>query len=245
MVASDGKVFPATAITFGSLFAGIGGLDLGFERAGMVCKWQVEINPYGRSVLEKHWPEVRRHDDVRTWPAPDTERVDVIAGGFPCQDISNSGHRVGIGGGGLDCGKSLQESFAVLDRDTSSWRTSQLSLFGGWTLYCGTWPYSGSMRSGACFQRAQWVLHTHERGCSLWPTPRAADGLAHRIRSVAGVRRTMARTGRSRPSRLEDALAMAGGSGGLANPEWLGWLMGFPPKWTHLIEPSETASRPS
>jgi DNA (cytosine-5)-methyltransferase 1 len=87
-----------TEITFGSLFAGIGGIDLGFERAGMACKWQVEIDPYAQRVLAKHWPDVRRHDDVRTWPQPDTERVDVIAGGFPCQDISYAGKGAGLAG---------------------------------------------------------------------------------------------------------------------------------------------------
>ena len=85
-------------LTFGSLFAGIGGIDLGFERAGMVCKWQVEIDGYAQRVLAKHWPDVRRHDDVRTWPQPDTERVDVIAGGFPCQDISYAGKGAGLAG---------------------------------------------------------------------------------------------------------------------------------------------------
>ena len=46
---------------FGSLFAGIGGFDLGLERAGMECKWQVEIDPFCLKVLEKHWPNVRRY----------------------------------------------------------------------------------------------------------------------------------------------------------------------------------------
>jgi len=55
-------------LTFGSLFAGIGGIDLGFERAGLTCKWQVEINPYAQRVLAKHWPNVIRHDDIRTFP---------------------------------------------------------------------------------------------------------------------------------------------------------------------------------
>jgi len=86
------------ALTFGSLFAGIGGLDLGLERAGLVCKWQVEINPYARSVLAKHWPNVDRWDDVRTWPQPNTEKVDVICGGFPCQDISYAGKGAGLHG---------------------------------------------------------------------------------------------------------------------------------------------------
>ena len=86
-------------LTFGSLFAGIGGFDLGLERAGMVCKWQVEIEPYARAVLAKHWPDVPRHDDVRTFPTADRDwRVDVICGGFPCQDISNAGRKAGLAG---------------------------------------------------------------------------------------------------------------------------------------------------
>jgi DNA (cytosine-5)-methyltransferase 1 len=83
---------------FGSLFAGIGGMDLGLERAGMRCAWQVEIDPYARRVLEKHWPSVRRHDDVRTFPPKGDWSVDLIAGGFPCQDISNAGKRMGMAG---------------------------------------------------------------------------------------------------------------------------------------------------
>jgi DNA (cytosine-5)-methyltransferase 1 len=86
-------------ITFGSLFAGIGGFDLGFERAGMECRWQVEIETHRKRVLAKHWPKVRRWGDVRTWPQPDTERVDVICGGFPCQDISAANPKgKGLGG---------------------------------------------------------------------------------------------------------------------------------------------------
>jgi DNA (cytosine-5)-methyltransferase 1 len=85
-------------MTFGSLFAGIGGFDLGFERAGMRCEWQVEINPFCRQVLEKHWPDVRRHDDVKTFPPEGDWTVDVICGGFPCQDISNAGKGAGIDG---------------------------------------------------------------------------------------------------------------------------------------------------
>jgi DNA (cytosine-5)-methyltransferase 1 len=83
-------------LTHGSLFAGIGGFDLGFERAGIKTVWQVEIDPFCRKVLAKNFPNVKQYSDVRRvkrWPY-----VDVISGGFPCQDISNAGLKAGIEG---------------------------------------------------------------------------------------------------------------------------------------------------
>jgi DNA (cytosine-5)-methyltransferase 1 len=85
-------------ITFGSLFAGIGGFDLGFERAGMSCKWQVEIDDYANKVLANHWPDVHRERDIRECGKHNLELVDVICGGFPCQDISLAGDGAGING---------------------------------------------------------------------------------------------------------------------------------------------------
>ena len=85
-------------LTVGSLFAGIGGMDLGLERAGMEIKWQVEIDGYCQRVLAKHWPHVQRFSDVREVGRHNLESVDLICGGFPCQDISNAGKRAGIDG---------------------------------------------------------------------------------------------------------------------------------------------------
>lgn len=87
-------------LTFGSLFAGIGGIDLGLEWAGLRCRWQVERDEWRRGRLGLYWPGVPKHDDVCTFPPDDSEdwNVDLIAGGFPCQDISNAGRRAGIDG---------------------------------------------------------------------------------------------------------------------------------------------------
>lgn len=88
---------------FLSIFAGIGGLDLGLERAGFRCVGQVEIDAACRSILSRHWPRVRRHDDVRSFEGWMLDEFpDFICGGFPCQDASimrgRHGERDGVFG---------------------------------------------------------------------------------------------------------------------------------------------------
>jgi DNA (cytosine-5)-methyltransferase 1 len=84
------------------LFSGIGGFSLGLERAGMTTAAFCEIEPFCRAVLAKHWPGVPIYDDVRTLTAEqlaaDGISVDVICGGFPCQDISVAGKGAGLAG---------------------------------------------------------------------------------------------------------------------------------------------------
>jgi len=85
-----------------SLFAGIGGFDLGLARAGMQTVAFCEIDPFARAVLAKHWPEVPIYEDIRTltadWLAEMGLWPDVICGGFPCQDLSYAGKGAGISG---------------------------------------------------------------------------------------------------------------------------------------------------
>lgn len=86
-------------LTIGSLFAGIGGLEFGLERAGLgPVLWQVECDDYANRVLEQHWPDATRYRDVREVGAHNLAPVDLICGGFPCQDISNAGKRAGLAG---------------------------------------------------------------------------------------------------------------------------------------------------
>ena len=87
-----------SVLTVGSLFSGIGGFDLGLERAGMRVRWQVEIDPYCQRVLAKHWPHVQRYGDIQSVDWGTVEPVDVLCGGFPCQDISLAGKGAGLAG---------------------------------------------------------------------------------------------------------------------------------------------------
>lgn len=85
-------------LTHGSLFSGIGGFDLGFDRAGIPARWQCEINPAARKVLAYHWPDVPCRDDVTALDGADLAPVDVVTFGSPCQDLSVAGTRAGLDG---------------------------------------------------------------------------------------------------------------------------------------------------
>lgn len=93
-----------STVRIGSLFSGIGGLELALERAleGLGYRprvaWQCDINEYARTVLARHWPAARRYDDVRKIGAATAEPVHVVCGGFPCQDLSMCGKRAGLAG---------------------------------------------------------------------------------------------------------------------------------------------------
>ena len=113
------------------LFAGIGGFTLGLERAGFETAAFCEIDPYAQKVLRKNWPEIPIYDDVRDITAErlvsDGIRVDVITGGFPCQDISVAGNQAGIADGtrsGLwsECARligELRPKYAIFENVTN------------------------------------------------------------------------------------------------------------------------------
>lgn len=117
----------------GSLFSGIGGLELGLERAGLgPVLWQVESDPYARKVLSKHWPHAERNiTDVRKATSRNLAPVDLICGGFPCQDLSTAGHGKGHGLDGkqsglwwefLDIIRDTEPKWVVVENVSTRWR---------------------------------------------------------------------------------------------------------------------------
>lgn len=77
-------------ITFGSVFSGVGGLDLGFEQAGLLCKWQIENSPRQIKVLNDRWPNVPKFKDIRDFTKWQLPSVTVIGGGDPCPQHSRA-----------------------------------------------------------------------------------------------------------------------------------------------------------
>jgi len=80
------------------MFAGIGGFDLGFERAGFHVSWCIEWDKHAQAVLRKRFPYATIYGDIREVDPAQLAPVDVVCGGFPCQDLSVAGKRAGLAG---------------------------------------------------------------------------------------------------------------------------------------------------
>ena len=124
-------------LTVGSLFSGVGGFEMGFERAGFVTRWQCEIDPDATSVLERHWPNVRRYRDVTEVDPADLEPVDVITFGSPCQGFSVAGtrgglddHRSGLFGEAIRIIRGLRPAVAVWENVPGAFSTDDGRDFG-------------------------------------------------------------------------------------------------------------------
>jgi DNA (cytosine-5)-methyltransferase 1 len=180
-------------MNFLSLFSGVGGMDLGLERAGMRCVGQVEINPFCRRVLAKHWPDVPRFEDVRTFTKDSiSESIDLIAGGFPCQDVSQAGLRIGIDGGrsGLWSEfnriiRDVRPRYVLVENAAGLLARGMGRVLGDLAAggFDAEWSVLPACALGASHSRPRVFLAAHakgERSGQLWGFQRASEGEARR-----------------------------------------------------------------
>ena len=132
-----------------------------------------------------------------------------------------------------DSGQSFTESFANYDPDTCSWRTSALSLFGGWMPYLENLPRAGTMLNGSAYQLVPLVPRTYATGCSFLPTPRSQGGYTESLKMESLVKRGE----KHQWGNLAEWLAQKHGL--KPSPSMVEQMMGYPLGWTDL-EDSET-----
>ena len=162
-------------MTVGGVCSGIGGLELGLERAGMRVIWQSEIDPFCCRVLAKHWPAVPNLGNVKTVDWSTVERPDLVCGGFPCQPFSHAGTRRGA-----DDPRHLWPHFATCLRLVRpEWvllENVPESLLSDSERLPPTWPPSGTTSNGSAYQRRPLVPRTSDTGSSS--SPPSATGTA-------------------------------------------------------------------
>jgi DNA-cytosine methyltransferase len=234
-------------LKIGSLFAGVGGLELGLERAGLgVVVWQVEVDSFCRAVLENHYPYAKRFGDVCSVGKHNLEPVDVLCGGFPCQDVSVAGKGAGLAGerSGLWCEfarvvSELRPRWVVVENVSQGAKrwvdpvVRDLEQLGYATLLV---PLE-ACAVGAPHERARLFIVAANaveddlRHFEQWPSAgRNARGVRDSGEALSlytmarrGIAPDLGRRSPPTPSR-----------GGTLHPSFVEWMMGFPLNWTKL-----------
>lgn len=174
-------------ITIGSLFSGIGGFELGLERAIPNSKttWQVEQNKYCHTILSKHWPDAKIYNDVRDITKDNVSPVDILCGGFPCQDISTAGKE-----GGIHAEKSglwwemlriiseLRPRVAVLENVPNIIRLGGLDVLGSLASigYNAEWTIISARMFGAPHLRKRWFCVCYPAYPNSWRRDKTLHG---------------------------------------------------------------------
>ena len=159
-------------VRMGSLFAGVGGFELGasmaFDEAGVPHKtlWQVEKDLFCQKVLKKHWPQAKIYNDVRDITKDNVAPVDVVMAGFPCQDLSLSGAQKGIYEGKKSSlwwevwriTRDLRPRILVLENVANIVRLGGADVIGSLAAigYDAEWSIVSARERGACHLRERW-----------------------------------------------------------------------------------------
>lgn len=171
-------------IRIGSLFSGIGGFELGVERAIPNAKtvWQVEQNTYCQTILKKHWPNAHIYDDVRTVMADKVDSVEILLGGFPCQDLSIAGKQKGVYDGKQSSLwwemhriiRTIRPRVVIMENVANIVRVGGTTVVASLTEigYCTEWTIIKASDFGAPHRRARWfaVAYPEEESNNRRPT---------------------------------------------------------------------------
>lgn len=188
---------PPRALRVGGLFAGVGGLELGASLAlaelGLQTdvRWLVELDPYARAVLARHYPRATLHDDITTTNPAELDPVDLITFGFPCQDISNAGKQAGLAGArsglfyrALEMVGNLRSAFFFVENVSAVRKylpqiCGSVAELGGYDL---AWTTLRASDVGAMHQRARTFLLGRRHGAAqlladtgCWSVQRRSD----------------------------------------------------------------------
>ena len=183
-------------LKIGSLFSGYGGLDLAVMKVlDAEVVWHCEWDDAPSKILENHFPNVPNYRDVTKVDFSQVEPVDVLTGGFPCQDLSLAGKRAGLEEGtrsGLwsefaRAIETIKPKLVVIENvrgllsakanNGMEYTQEDLDIFGGgnlfapWELFSATWPISGMMRNGQACELQMQVRHITDSESSLLPIP--------------------------------------------------------------------------
>lgn len=281
----DNRTTPSTPVdlvpTVGSMFSGIGGLEMAVEALGARTIWQVEIDPKASEVLATHWPEVPNYQDVSTVEWAEVEAPDILTAGFPCQDISLAGRGAGLAGKRsglwseivtavrhLRPGIVFVENVSAIVHRGLDAVLADLAEIG----YISTWGVFRAADVGACHRRERWFLvatdASGERSQGA-ESQRIEFGVeqvdgdsgrkAHADADCDGCQGVEEVNGPNGPVDIEhgdDTERRRGGDfghygaaierwsrvtgpppaptiRGRLSPDFVEWMMGFPPGWTH------------
>jgi hypothetical protein len=240
-------------LTFGSLFSGIGGIDLGLERAGLTCSWQVEIDSFCRDVLDKNFPHTLKFDDVKQCGKHNHLLIlSVVVS--PAKIYLSQVKELDYMVKNQNSGSNLNESFAKWDQNSSSWKMSQTLEEEDSPIYSEPFPLSGMIRNGHAYPLLNSEQNIDEKECLLWPTPMASIP-----NEGEGVNTWEERNRKSKYQTRGLSLSIAITAWPVEtprfitltrhkfftenekknpplklNPMWVEWLMGFPINWTQI-----------
>ena len=249
-----------------ALFAGAGGGILGGHLLGWRTVCAVEWEAYPASVLcarqnDGLLPSFPIWDDVQTFDGkPWRGIVDVVSGGFPCQDISAAGRGGELRQNDQECGRKWRESLAKLDQNTLLWKIPQCSLLEDLEQSLQTWPRWGSMRNGECFPQPMLGRITKESEFGSVPNNKTffhtpcTTGIDGGSNSRKALKKRLQQFPTPQASDNRDRGNMSNPSiqrriaknkqimlsqsvdpnSGQLNPNWVEWLMGWLPGWTDL-----------